>query len=58
MYRSVLSCFSLADGGMVTVCRISETGNIAGNPRLKAAAEMSRGIYWNFAPHVEQKLTV
>ena len=44
MYRSVLSYFSLADGGMVTVCGVSEKGDIAGNPKLKAAEEMGRGI--------------
>ena len=44
MYRSVLSYFSLADGGMVTVCGVSEKGDIAGHPKLKAAEEMGRGI--------------
>ena len=44
MYRSVLSYFSLADGGMVTVCGVSEKGDIAGHPKLKIAEEMGRGI--------------
>jgi multimeric flavodoxin WrbA len=44
MYRSVLSYFPLADGGMITVYGVSERGDIAGNPKLKAAEEMGRGI--------------
>lgn len=44
MYRAVLSYFSLDDGGMVTVCGVSEKGDIAGNPKLKAAEEMGRRI--------------
>lgn len=44
MYRSVLSYFSFEDGGMVNVCGVMEKGSIAGNPKLKAAEEMGRGI--------------
>lgn len=44
MYRSILSYFSLADGGMVTVYGVSEKGDIAGHPELQAAKEMGRGI--------------
>jgi len=44
MYRAVLSYFSLADGGIVTVWNVSEKGDIKGNPKLKAAEEMGRAI--------------
>ena len=44
MYRSVLSYFSLADGGMVTVYGVSEKGDIAGHPKLKVAKDMGREI--------------
>lgn len=44
MYRSVLNYFSLADGGMVTICGLLEKGDIVGNPQLKAAEDMGKGI--------------
>lgn len=44
MYRSVLSYFSLLDGGIVTVCGVSEKGDIAENPKLKTAEKMGREI--------------
>lgn len=44
MYRSVLSYFSLVDGDMVTVYGVAVKGDIAGNPKLKSAEEMGRGI--------------
>ncbi len=44
MYRSILNYFSLSDGGVVTVCGVSEKGDIKGNPKLKAAQEMGRTI--------------
>ncbi len=44
MYHAVLRYFSLADGGIVTVCGVADKGDIKGNPKLKAAEEMGRGI--------------
>ena len=44
MYRSVLSYFSLADDGVVTVFGVPEKGDIAGHPKLKAVEEMGSGI--------------
>ena len=44
MYRSVLSYFSLADGGIVTVRGVSEKGDIKSHPKLQAAQEMGRTI--------------
>ncbi len=44
MYHSVLSYFSLLDGGIVTVYGVSEKGDIAGNPKLQSAEKMGREI--------------
>lgn len=42
MYRSVLSYFSLQDGGIITVCGVRDKGDIAGNPALKEASELAK----------------
>lgn len=44
MYRSVLSYFSLLDGGIITVHSVKDKGDIEGNPKLMAAEEMGKEI--------------
>ena len=44
MYRSVLSYFSLRDGGIITVCGVKDKGDITGNPALHEAFELAKTI--------------
>lgn len=44
MYRAILRYFSLADGGIVTVCGVCEKGDIAGSPKLREAEKMGAEI--------------
>lgn len=44
MYKSILSYFSLEDGGIVTVSGVSEKGDINGRPELEQARKMGEGI--------------
>ncbi|MDO5559270.1 MAG: flavodoxin family protein [Oscillospiraceae bacterium] len=44
MYRSVLSYFSLEDGGMVTVHGVQNIGDIEGNPLLADAYKLGLNI--------------
>ncbi|MFA6308841.1 MAG: flavodoxin family protein [Clostridia bacterium] len=44
MYQSILSYFSLQDGGIIRACGVKDKGDIAGNPVLNEAFELAKTI--------------
>lgn len=44
MYQSVLSYFSLENGGIITVYGVKEKGDIIGNPAIAEAEELGESI--------------
>jgi len=42
MYQSILSYFSLQNGGIVKACGVKDKGDIAGNPALKRHLNMQK----------------